>query len=171
MGSTGGVVVVRGTPHRSGIVLGSFSRTSSGGVPLTPIIGIGLSWLATGGSVWPTNQSFVSVCSLLTLEVTDMATLSIDRDPYDGAYGIDNLVTISAGTGNIVIVARAGGKVWQLKHLIMFSQDDYYPDGVPEWAFNRKMKLMNDIMRRGTINTDNWIEMTTPVHMTSRQPS
>ena len=100
-----------------------------------------------------------------------MALLSIDRDSYDGAYAIDSLTSFSAAQGSISIVVRVDGVVWELNHFIAFVKDDDQIDGIPDWAFDRKIKLMNDIMRRGTINTDLWTEMTTPVYMTSRQPS
>ena len=100
-----------------------------------------------------------------------MALLSIDRDSYDGAYAIDSLTSFSAAQGSISIVVKVGGVSWVLNHFIAFVKDDDQIDGIPQWAFDRKIKLMNDIMRRGTIDTDRWVEVTTPVYMTSRQPS
>ena len=100
-----------------------------------------------------------------------MALLSIDRSSYDGAYAIDSIVTISAGQGSISIVTKVDGVAWVLNHFIAFTEDDDQIDSVPEWAFDHKVKLMDDIMRRGTIDTEHWVEVTTPVHMTFRHPS
>jgi hypothetical protein len=43
----------------------------------------------------------------------------------------------------------------------VFIRDDAQLDEVPEKAFDRKIKLIDNIMRRGTINTDFWTEMST----------
>ena len=100
-----------------------------------------------------------------------MALLPIDRSSYDGAYAIDSITTISAGQGSLSIVAKVGGVTWELNHFIAFVEDDDQIDGVPEWAFDRKVKLMNDIMRRGNVDTDRWVEVTTAVYMSFRHPS
>jgi hypothetical protein len=116
---------------------------------------------------------FVWGCSssLSLLEVT-MALLPIDCYST-GSFAVDSVTKFRAADagGHIMITAKAGGKVWVLNHFIVFVRDDAQLDEVPEWAFDRKIKLMDDIMRRGTINTDLWTEMTTSVYMTSRQPS
>jgi hypothetical protein len=104
-----------------------------------------------------------------------MAFLHVDRATTTGAFAVDWFVEFSGEgdfrNGNLSIVARASGKYWKLNHVIVFCEDPYQVDGVPEWVYERGYDLVQNIMRRKTIDTEHWMEVTAPVYMTSRQPS
>ena len=104
-----------------------------------------------------------------------MALLHVDRDTTTGAFAVDTIIEFSGEGdfryGNLSIVVRASFRYWKLKHVMVFCVDPYQVDEVPDWAYDRGHKLMNDIMRRKTIDTEHWMEVTTPVYMTSRHPS
>ena len=93
-----------------------------------------------------------------------MAFLPIDRNPNDGLFDFGYLHRWASPSGYATIEfrAHADGDMWVAHYRITFLRDDSMPDGLPQWVVSRTAQVMQDIERRGTIDTANWSGLGVP---------